>query len=37
MKIISERNHAKVFDEMYGEVKLWEPVADFIVDLYKQH
>jgi len=37
MKIISERNHAKVFDEMYGEVKLWEPVADFIVDLYEKH
>ncbi len=37
MKIISERNHAKVFYEAYGEVKLWEPVADFIIDLYKQH
>jgi len=35
MKIISERNHAKVFDEVYGEVKLWEPIADFIIDLYK--
>ena len=37
MKIISERNHAKVFDEAYGEVKLWTPVANFIIDLYKQH
>jgi hypothetical protein len=37
MKIISERNHAKVFDDAYGEVKLWEPIADFIIDLYKQH
>ena len=37
MKIISERNHAKVFDETYGEVTLWKPVADFIVDLYKQN
>lgn len=37
MKIISEKNHAKVFDEAYGEVKLWEPIADFIIDLYKQH
>jgi hypothetical protein len=37
MKIISERNHAKVFDEAYGEVKLWEPIASFIIDLYKQH
>ena len=37
MKIISERNHAKVFDEAYGEVKLWKPIASFIIDLYKQH
>ena len=37
MKVISERNHAKVFDEVYGEVKLWEPIADFIIDLYQQH
>ncbi len=36
MKIISEKNHAKVFDESYGKVKLWEPVADFIVKLYEQ-
>jgi len=36
MKIISERNHAKVFEESYGEVKLWEPIADFIVKLYQQ-
>ena len=36
MKIISEKNHAKVFDESYGEVKLWEPVADFIIKLYEQ-
>ena len=36
MKIISERNHAKVFDEVYGKVKLWEPVADFIVKLYQK-
>ena len=37
MKIISERNHAKVFDEAYGKVKLWKPIASFIIDLYKQH
>ncbi len=36
MKIISEKNHAKVFDEMYGEVNLWEPIAEFIIDLYKK-
>ncbi|HHC11426.1 MAG TPA: hypothetical protein ENK99_05990 [Campylobacterales bacterium] len=37
MKTISERNHAKVFDENYGEVKLWKPIATFIIDLYKKH
>ena len=37
MKIISKQNNAKVFDEVYGEVKLWKPVANFIIDLYKQH
>ena len=37
MKIISERNHAKVFDEVYGEVRLWEPVAIFIIELYTKH
>ena len=37
MKIISERNHAKVFEESYGEVKLWEPVAEFIINLYIKH
>jgi len=37
MKIIAKKNHAKVFDEANGEVKLWEPVANFIVELYKQY
>ena len=37
MKIISKRNHAKVFEESYGEVKLWEPVAEFIINLYMKH
>jgi hypothetical protein len=34
MKIIAEKNHAKVFREEDGIVYLWEPVADFIVGLY---
>ncbi len=34
MKIIAERNHGKVFEEKDGEVTLWEPVAEFIMDLY---
>ena len=37
MKIIAKRNHGKVFDEKDDEVTLWEPVAEFIVDLYKKH
>jgi len=36
MKIIAPKNHAKVFQEEHGEVKLWEPVADFIVELSKK-
>ncbi len=36
MKIIAERNHAKVFEEINGEITLWEPVADFIVDLFEE-
>lgn len=35
MKRITPNNHAKVFDENNGEIKLWEPVKDFIIDLYK--
>ena len=36
MKIIAEKNHAKVFTEEEGVVQLWEPVAKFIVDTYKK-
>lgn len=34
MKTISEKNHAKVFSEEHGKIKLWEPVAEFIAQLY---
>ncbi len=34
MKTISEKNHAKVFNEEHGQIKLWDPVAEFIVQLY---
>jgi hypothetical protein len=37
MKIIAERNHGKVFEETHGEVRLWEPVADFIIKSYQVH
>lgn len=35
MKMISEKNHAKVFTEKNGEVSLWEPVSQFIIDEYE--
>ena len=34
MKIIADKNHAKVFEESDGIVRLWEPVAEFIVKQY---
>ena len=38
MKIIAERNHAKVFDEDYnGMISLWQPVADFICEEYDKY
>lgn len=37
MKIIAERNHAKVFTENRdGTIELWDPVADFIIQEYKK-
>lgn len=37
MKTISEKNHAKVFSEEHGQIKLWEPVSEFIVQLYPKN
>lgn len=34
MKMISYKNHGKVFTEENGIVTLWDPVADFIVEEY---
>jgi len=34
MKIIADKNHAKVFEENNGTVQLWEPVAEFIINCY---
>ena len=34
LKTISEKNHGKVFDEIDGEVELWEPVAEFIEGVF---
>lgn len=35
MKNISDRNHAKVFEETSGVVELWQPVKDFIVETFQ--
>jgi len=34
MKNISAKNHAKVFEEEHGHIRLWEPVAEFIEYLF---
>lgn len=35
MKIISDHNHAKVFDVLNDKVYLWEPVKSFILKEFK--
>ncbi len=34
MKIISERNHGKVFKEENGQVSLWKPIENFVVSQF---
>jgi hypothetical protein len=34
MKIISEKNHGKIFNEENGQVTLWEPIKDFVINQY---
>lgn len=36
MKIISYKNHGKVFTEENGIITLWHPVADYIVNEYEK-
>jgi len=36
MKIISERNHAKVFQEESGQVTLWKPIEGFVVNQFEE-
>ena len=36
MKIISEKNNGKVFDEINGEVSLWKPISQFVIDEYNK-
>jgi hypothetical protein len=35
MKIISQNSHGKIFVEENGQVKLWEPVANFIISKFQ--
>ena len=36
MKNFGEKNHGKVFEESNGTITLWEPVEEFILELYKK-
>jgi len=36
MKTISVKNHGKLFDEVDKRVKLWEPVAEFIIGTFTE-
>ena len=36
MKIISKKNNGKVFDEINGEISLWKPISQFVIDEYKK-
>jgi hypothetical protein len=37
MKNFSEKNHGKVFEERDGYVTLWEPVREFVLQLYNEN
>ena len=37
MKTISERNNAKVFDEVGRIISLWEPVKNFVEKEYERY
>ena len=34
LKTISEKNHAKVFQEKNGQVTLWEPVSEIVIKYF---
>ena len=36
MKIISNKNHGKVFTEENGNVRLWKPVSEFIINEFQK-
>lgn len=35
MKSFAEKAHGKVFEEENGQVKLWKPIADFVIEQFK--
>jgi hypothetical protein len=37
MRFISPKNHAKIFEEMDGNVYLWKVVEEYIWDYYKKN
>lgn len=37
MKNFGEKNHGKVFEERDGYVTLWEPVKEFVLQLYNEN
>lgn len=36
MRNMLPANHGKVFEESYGNITLWEPVAEFVLDIYEK-
>lgn len=36
MRNMLPNNHGKVFEESYGDITLWEPVAEFVLDVYRK-
>ena len=37
MKRIFDKNHAKVFEEKNGSIELWQPVEEFIINLWRDN
>lgn len=35
LKTISEKNHAKVFQEKDGQITLWNPISEIVVNYFK--
>ncbi len=35
MKSFADKAHGKIFEEESGKIKLWEPIADFVVGLFE--